>query len=222
MNRCALLVALTLLSPCHAAEPAATPAALPPPPPQWERAIPARVLIGAEVGVGVDAVLTQAPLLLRIEEPRRLRDAGSKASECVVDAEAHGNLAAERVLVRLSGIRCFDGEGEPVLNKRIHGYVVDVDGRSGCKGALMWSQPAKDLVMLGAGAQSRQNFLVRGAQTAVSRATLGIGDSLFGRDDDKAPLPDTIRELRSTDTLLPVLTLEAGRQLRLVILGGIQ
>lgn len=76
--------------------------------------------------------------------------------------------------------------------------------------------------MIGAGAQAKQSLLMRGAQTAVSRATLGIGDSLFSRDDDKIPPIDLVREMRSADTLLPVLNVEPGHALRVVILSGAQ
>lgn len=192
------------------------------PPAQWDRAIPAKVLIGAEVGVGTDAQLMPSPLLLRIDEPRRLHDAGNKAAECVLDAEANGNLAAERVNVRLTALRCFDAEGGTVISKRVQGYVVDADARAGTKATVAWSQAAKDLAMIGAGAQARQNILMRGAQTAASRATLGLSDGLFSHDEDKAPPAEVGRELRSADTLLPVLNVEPGHALRVVILGGAQ
>ena len=219
---CLITLAALLAGHAYAADPpAAQPA--PPPPPQWEHAIPVTVLIGGDVSVGVETQLSPAPLLFKLDDPKRLHDAGSKAVECVVDAEASGNLAAERLSIRLLTIRCFDAEGGVTFNKAIHGYVEDIDARAGAKGNTAWSQAAKELTMLGVGTQSRQNYIVRGAQNALNRVTFGIGEGLFSKDEEKnGPPPETIRDLRSADTLLPVLTLEPGRKLRIVITSGAQ
>jgi len=216
------LAAIGCLGIAWAADP--TPAQpAPPPPALWDRAIPVTVVIGGDVSVGVDTQLSPAPLLLRLDDIKRLRDAGSKSVECVVDAEANGNLAAERLSIRLLDIRCFDAEGGVTFSKAVRGYVEDMDARAGAKATTSWSQAAKDLTMLGVGTQSRQNYIVRGAQSALNRATFGIGEGLFSKDEDKGgPPPEAIRELRSADTLLPVLSLEPGRKLRMILISGAQ
>lgn len=202
-----------------AADPATTPAPAPALPPQWDRALPVTVVVGADVAVGVDSQFAPSPLLLRVDDPKRLRDAGSKAAECVIDAEASGNLASERVIVRLAALRCFDADGSQIVAKPIRGYAVDKDARAGVKATVGWSQPAKDLVMLGVGTQAKQNFLAKGIGSALSKATLGLGDSLFREEDKPGISGDVIRELRTADTLLPVLMVEPSRMFRLVVLG---
>ncbi|MBV8467615.1 MAG: hypothetical protein JO218_16875 [Burkholderiales bacterium] len=224
MRHAPLATLLFTLTAAYAADPAATTPTPPPPPPaQWSHAIPATVVIGSDVGVGATVEAYPTPLLLKLDDAHRLHDVGSKSAECVIDAEAAGNLASERVNIRLVGIRCFDADGAPTINKPLRGYVVDKDARTGIKGNVYWSQSAKDLVMLGVGTQTRQSMLMKSAQSALNHATWGIGEGLISKDDEKnGPPQDAIHELRSADTLMPVLTLEPGRALNLVILGGVQ
>lgn len=216
-----LISTLAVLSFCtQAADSAITPVATPAA--QWERALPVTVVIGADVSVGVDSQFAPAPLLLRLDDPKRLRDASSKAVECVIDAETSGNLAAERVVIRLNALRCFDADGAQITAKAIRGYAVDKDARAGIKGLVNWSAAAKDLIMLGVGTQSKQNFLSKSLGSVVSKATLGLGDGLFREEEKAGPSGDVIRELRTADSLLPVLTVEPGRTFRAVVLGGVQ
>ncbi|QDQ26791.1 hypothetical protein FNU76_10680 [Chitinimonas arctica] len=210
------LVPLALCSAmAMAADPA--PAAPKPAPPQWNRAVSVSVLIGADVPTGADARAFPSPLILRLNEPSRA--AVINAADCVYEADAWANLSSERVIVTPRLLRCFDASGRELATKAVKGFAVDKDGFGGIKSPIAWGQAAKDLLLMGVGAQVKQNFLVRTAKSALGKASLGLTDNLM--DDNRKAQPDgeAIRQVRSTETLLPTLSLEPGHEFNIVLSG---
>src|SRR5262249_44753462 len=97
------------------------------------------------------------------------------------------------------------------------------DSRNGLKSPLAWGPTAKDLLLMGAGAQARSSSgLGRFMSSALGRASFGLTDSLTSGDDDanKGPSPDAVHEVRSMDTLLPTLGVEPGREFAIVLQGA--
>jgi hypothetical protein len=204
--------------------PAAAPAEAPKPPPQWARTVPVSVLVGADVVAGVSGFVAPASLVLAVTEPAKLPAGlitGSEGRECVFEAEGFANLASERVRMTVKLLRCFDADGREVLTRPVRGFAVDADARAGIKGPLVWAQAARDLLLMGVGTQARQNFLVRTAKSALGKASLGLTDSLMESDDDKRPRPeaDAVRELRSSETLMPTIAIEPGKTFGVVLHG---
>jgi hypothetical protein len=212
-------------NPAQAAQSAARQAFLP-----WRNSVAATVLIGADVPSGIAGLLVPADVVLRLKELNRLPALLASArnplgatnalpagtTECVLDAQANANLSSERATVRLRSVRCFDAQGAEVLARDLAGYAVDKDGRVGLKSPVAWSPAAKELLLTGAGAQERSSGLGRLVGSALGRATLGLSDTFTETPAIVGASPDTLRELRSMDTLLPTLTLEPGRELELV------
>ncbi|MFC4159724.1 hypothetical protein [Chitinimonas lacunae] len=197
------------------------PSAPPTPPPQrWQRAIPVSVVVGADVGIGAEARLFPSTVLLRVKEPGRMGDVGRNASDCIVEASGYGHLSAERVNLSLRMLRCYDDRGVEVTTRAIHGYAVDSDVKAGIRGVVNWSQSAKDLLMIGVGTREKENFLARATRQALSRATQGLADSLLKRDENQAD-PNLVEEVRNAETLMPVLSLEQGREFDIVLLPHI-
>jgi len=213
---------LALAASCQAAEPA-TPAPPAAPPPIWQKAVPVTVAIGADVASGVDGAVLPTPLILRIADLSRLPRLEGKFSECVFEADAWSNLAAERVNVNPRVLRCFDAEGKETLTRPVRGFAVDKDARAGLKSPVVWTQAARELLLAGVGTQAKQNFLMRTARSALGKASLGLTDNFLDDSDDKKPVDaDAIRQIRSADTLLPTLGVEPGREFSIVLSGGVK
>ena len=56
---------------------------------------------------------------------------------CYVIAEAYGNLADERVHVRLLRLSCISRDGSSVIDEPVKGWVVDEDGGVGLRGFVV-------------------------------------------------------------------------------------
>lgn len=92
---------------------------------------------------GLDAVTTSSgsknpvPVLLRIKDlavlPNRVK---ANLKGCFVLGEGKGNLATERVDVRLLTLSCLSKGGKAVIDQKIKGYVVDEDGKAGLRGVV--------------------------------------------------------------------------------------
>ena len=92
---------------------------------------------------GLDAPTTTAgksdpvPVLLRIKElavlPNKVR---GDLKGCFVLAEGKGNLATERVEVRLVTLSCVSKKGQSVIDQTVKGYIVDEDGKAGLRGIV--------------------------------------------------------------------------------------
>ncbi|MDN3578639.1 hypothetical protein QWZ03_17870 [Chitinimonas viridis] len=212
------LLAALLLSPLlHAADqPAAAPVQLPP---AWARGVPVSTLIGADVAAGLSGQATPAQFILKVTDLARLPQPVQGASECVFEAEGWANLSSERITVQPRLLRCFDGQGREIASRPVRGFAADKDARNGIKAPLLWGQAAKDLLLMGVGAQAKQNFLQRAAKSALGRASLGLTDDLMGGDKAPRVEGDAVREVRSSETLLPMLALEPGREFN-IVLGG--
>lgn len=215
-----LVCCLCLAGLVHAADPPAGAASAPakPPPPPWRQAIPVVTVVGADVPSGANAQVVPAHLILRVAELARLPQWVPGAAECVFDAEAWANLSSERVLVRARTLRCFDALNKEILSRPVNGFAVDKDSRAGIKSPPAWGLTAKDLLLLGAGAQAKSSGVSRFMSSALGRASFGLTDSLTSDDDTvKGPSPEAVREVRSMDTLMPTLGMEPGREFLVVL-----
>ena len=93
---------------------------------------------------GVAAPTTSAakgnplPVLLRIKDlavlPNKVK---ANLKGCFAIAEATGNLADERVHIRLLTLSCVAKDGAAVIDQGIKGFVVDQDGKVGLSGRVV-------------------------------------------------------------------------------------
>jgi len=93
---------------------------------------------------GVAASTTSAakgnplPVLLRIKDlavlPNKVK---ANLKGCFAIAEATGNLADERVHIRLLTLSCVAKDGAAVIDQAIKGFVVDNDGKVGLSGRVV-------------------------------------------------------------------------------------
>jgi hypothetical protein len=205
----------------QAPAPAAAASAPKPNPPRWPHAIHVHVIIGADVASAMDGQFASTSVILRIPELSQLPSVPLGAAECVFDAAAWSNLASERVTVRPHTLRCFDAQGREFPSRTVTGFAVDKDSLFGIKSPQLWSPAAKELLYMGAGAQAKQSFVTRRLSSALGVASMGLSDEFLTNDEPKqaTATPDSVREVRSMDALLPTLTLEPGREFEIVLQG---
>jgi len=129
---------------------------------------------------GLDASTTTAgksdpvPVLLRIKElailPNKVR---GDLKGCFVLAEGKGNLASERVEVRLVTLSCVSKKGQSVIDQTVKGYIVDEDGKAGLRGIVS----AKMGAML---ARSALAGFLGGMGEAVQTSSMDLQTSALG------------------------------------------
>jgi len=98
----------------------------------------ATLLSGVNAPIVSGGSYNPIPVLLRIKDlailPNRVK---ANLKGCFVIGEARGNLATERVEIRLTTLSCVAKDGSAVIDQRVKGFVVDEDGKVGLKGLVV-------------------------------------------------------------------------------------
>ena len=140
---------------------------------------------------GVAAPTTNAaksnplPLLFRVMDlavlPNRVK---ADLKGCFIIGSAVGNLADERVHIRLNTLSCVAKNGDAVIDQTVKGFVVDEDGKVGLKGRVV----AKMGIHI--------------ARTALAGLIGGMGDALSSsmKTNSLNALGQTQSQLTDTDT----------------------
>lgn len=78
------------------------------------------------------------PIILRVKSPAFL-PSGVKANlrGCYLLGECEGNLADERVHVRLTTLSCLSKDGQAVIDQKVTGFIIDESGRVGMRGEVV-------------------------------------------------------------------------------------
>lgn len=78
------------------------------------------------------------PIFLRIKAPAFLpNEVRSKLTGCFIFGEGIGDLASERIHVRLKTLSCVSKNNSAVINEEIKGFITDADGRVGLRGRVV-------------------------------------------------------------------------------------
>lgn len=170
------------------------------------------------------------PVLMKVETDATLPNAWqSGLRDCHATGSATGSLSSERVLIRLDRLACVSEKGE-MLDLRVQGYAAGPDGKVGVRGRIV-SRSGQAIaaamttgLMEGFGrsvslsSQTVSTSLSTGVQTKdYSRAwAAGLGEGFsnaIGRIADYY--------LKLANQILPVLEVDSGIQVSLVISQGV-
>ncbi|WP_051345917.1 TraB/VirB10 family protein [Thermodesulfovibrio yellowstonii] len=172
------------------------------------------------------------PVLLRVKAPAVLPNkVKANLRGCFVIAEGVGNLASERVDLRLVSLSCIDRKGNAVIDQKVKGFVVDSDGKIGLRGRVvskMGIHLARSLIagIFGglsnvAGTQA-YSYTVTGSGTVstldagkAAQAAVGAGISQAASELQKFYL-DLARQT------VPVIEVHATRTVTLVVSDGVE
>ncbi|MDK9702562.1 MAG: hypothetical protein OEL20_05435 [Sulfuritalea sp.] len=110
--------------------------------------VPAGTIFQGVLMNGVDAPTAgqaqknTVPVLMRIKKEAILPNRVTQdMRECFVVLSGYGVMSSERVKMRTEAISCVRADGG-VIESKLDGYVVDIDGKEGIKGTLVTKQGA--------------------------------------------------------------------------------
>lgn len=184
------------------------------------------LLTGVDAPTGRSAVKDPVPVLVRVKQeavlPNRYR---ADVRECFMILEAVGDLASERAMMRSTGVSCVRKD-RTVIDVPIQGWAVGEDGRAGLRGRLVTKQ-----------GEAIRKAMLAGFADGVSRAFGGSdqfqpgGDDVdYGRSGEAgfvggaSSALDRIAQyyLDLADQLHPVVEIDSGRKVTIVLLKGRQ
>ena len=185
----------------------------------------ARLLNGVEAPTGGQANGNPVPMLLEIKDPAFLPNRyRSDIKRCMVTANATGDLSSERVLVRLDRMSCITNT-RGAIDVRVTGYVTGEDGKTGLKARVVTrsGQAIANALLVGtlsglgeavslAAQDSTTNFAGTVSNSVNNPWKAGLGDGMKDAMDRVADY-----YLRLADKIFPVLEVDAGRDVDIVI-----
>jgi conjugal transfer pilus assembly protein TraB len=159
----------------------------------------------------------------------------SDTKGCFVVAEGFGSLADERVHARLLTISCIDKKGGTLIDQKVKGFVVDLDGKEGMKGhiyAKFGQHIARVAIAgflegLGEAMNLGQKQFTYGVNTGVrtenykdtnpdTLAKAGIGQGIVNVAEDLQKF-----YLQLAEQTLPVIEVHPTKNITLVISEGV-
>ena len=187
------------------------------------------VLSGVTASTGGTAAANPMPMLMEVTETARLPNQfRSAVKRCFVTASATGDLSSERVLVRLDRLSCMKKDGKAV-DVRVQGYVTGEDGKTGVRGRLVSrsGQAIANAVFLGAlsGLGEAVSLSAQNTTTYASGASTKSVTNPWkaGLGEGMSQAMDRIVDyyLRLADKIFPVLELDGGRIVEVVLSQGV-
>lgn len=189
------------------------------------------LLAGLDAPTGGQAQSNPQPVLIRLGDdavlPNRFR---SGIKECFVVAAGYGSVSSERAYLRLETLSCVFMNGN-VLDVPVSGWVNGEDGKNGLRGKFIEKTGAVLQRALLAGIASGIGSAFSNQSTITSVSPLGQtqtttpGQNLknglgkgFGNAMDR--LADYY--VRSAETLFPIIEVDAGRAVEIVLTKGIE
>lgn len=189
------------------------------------------LLNGMDASTSISASKSPTPAVLRIKSEAILPSLYKyDLRECFVLLAGFGNMSSERVELRTENLSCISEKGE-VFEGKIEAYVVGEDGKAGARGRMVSKQGALLAKSFMAGfvggvgsafsPQPVQSINLNGAQQEYqypsADAIIGSG---VGRGMNTAGTQLAKFYLSLAEQMFPILELDAGRKLTVVMLKG--
>lgn len=192
--------------------------------------IRAVLLNGLDAPTGGQAQQNPHPLLLRLVDNAQLpNNFRANLKDCVITANGHGDLSAERAYIRADRLACIDEDGKAV-DVKIAGYVSGEDGKTGVRGRLVTKTGQVLANALYAGIMSSTGEVFKGQ--GVSSSTNAFGSTQNNVSDPfkvavGGGVGKAFDELskyytRLADKLYPVIEIDGGRVVDVVLSQGVQ
>jgi len=201
--------------------------------------MPAGSLIGGILMTGVDAPTDKSaeaepyPVLIRVKReailPSRFR---LDIRECFIIGEAHAKLNTSRAYIRANRISCIRSDGG-VIETKIKAYAVDTDSKIGLTGQIVSRQGTVIARSIMAGFLSGLSQAFTPTQVPViidstdgnqvfQSASAGDVGAVAGYNG-LATAAEKVSDyyLKIAEDLYPVVELNAGRKIDLILLQGI-
>lgn len=190
----------------------------------------ALVLSGVTAPTGAAATSNPVPMLLEITDLARLpNDFAASVNRCFVTADATGDLSSERVWIRLDRLSCMKNDGR-AIDVKVRGYVTGEDGKTGVRARVVTrsGQAIANALLLG----SLSGFgkaLASSASETTTYSTGSVGTVVnnpvrAGIGTAVSDATDRIVDyyIRLADKIFPVLELDSGRTVDVVLSQGVR
>lgn len=128
---------------------------------------------GVDAPTGGQAKENPVPILMRLVDEGQLPNYyGSDVESCHVTGASWGDMASERVYIRLEKLSCVLANGS-LINEKVQGYVAGEDGKAGLRGRVVSKQGALIARSLFAGTLSGIGDGIASQYQQVSSSALG-------------------------------------------------
>lgn len=188
------------------------------------------VLSGVTAPTGAAATSNPVPMLLEITDLARLpNDFAASVNRCFVTADATGDLSSERVWIRLDRLSCMKNDGRAV-DVKVRGYVTGEDGKTGVRARVVTrsGQAIANALLLGSlsgfgkalatSASETTTYTSGSVGTVVSNPVrAGLGTAISDATDRIVDY-----YIRLADKIFPVLELDSGRTVDVVLSQGVR
>ncbi|MCU1709600.1 TraB/VirB10 family protein [Xanthomonas hortorum pv. pelargonii] len=183
------------------------------------------LLTGLDAPTGQGAMKEPTPVLIRVKKESILPNRYlADFRECMILAGGHGDLASERAMLRAENLSCIRTD-RSVIDVKLQGWVVGNDGKAGVRGRLVSKQGA---VLAKASLAGVADGISQAFSGNVRGVAPGNGiDSAYaaqsGAFGGASTALDRIAEyyLNLADQMHPVIEIDAGREVTLVLVRGI-
>lgn len=183
------------------------------------------LLTGLDAPTGQGAMKEPTPVLIRVKKESILPNRYlADFRECMIIAAGHGDLATERAMLRAENLSCIRTD-RSVIDVKLQGWVVGNDGKAGVRGRLVSKQGAvlarASLAGLADGISQAFSGNIRGQ---VPGSGMDSGYAMeSGAFGGASTAMDRIAKyyLDLADQMHPVVEIDAGREVTLVLVRGI-
>ena len=190
------------------------------------------LLGGLDAPTGGQSQSNPHPVLIRLSDnsvlPNQFR---GEYRECFVVAAGYGDISSERAYLRTENLSCVRADGA-ALEVRIQGSVYGEDGKVGMRGRLVTKQGQMLANALLAGVVSGIGQGLSTANTSYSTSALGtIASTDSNAEAYRAGLGQGVGRaldrlaqyyIRLAENTFPVIEVDAGRQIDVVITQGVR
>lgn len=183
------------------------------------------LLTGLDAPTGQGAMKEPTPALVRVKKESILPNRYlADFRECFVIVGGHGDLATERAMLRTENLSCIR-QDKSVIDVKLQGWVVGNDGKAGVRGRLVSKQGAvlarASLAGLADGISQAFSGNVRGQLPGSGMdSDYTMQSGAFG---GASTAMDRIAKyyLDLADQMHPVVEIDAGREVTIVLVRGI-
>ncbi|AEA33609.1 TraB/VirB10 family protein [Hippea maritima] len=191
----------------------------------------ASLLSGLDAPTMNGAKSNPVPVLLRVRAPAILPNrVRANLKGCFIIAEGFGNLASERVMLRLVSLSCIAKSGQAVIDQPVKGFVVGSDGKIGLRGRVVSKMGSVLARAALAGFLTGFGNAVQTSAASTYTSTLGTSSTVKSSDVARSALGGGISQatkkladfyMKLAGQTLPVIEVGATRRVTVVISKGV-
>lgn len=187
------------------------------------------MLAGVDAPTGGQSQNNPHPVLFKVDDLARLPNRyKADFEECVITANAYGDISSERAYVRTDRFSCVD-QNNHVIDIPIKAYAAGEDGKAGLRGRLVTKQGQVLANAFLAGVGSGIGTAFRDGATTQSTSALGTTQSIKSGKALEAGLGEGVSNamdmlaqyyIRLAEQLFPVIEVDGGRVVDIVLTQG--